>query len=85
MLFIAERTPIHLGVIKSNRHSGLGNPSLSLLVDELLQISGSNLLEVGDTQHEADGIEDVGFPGAVQTRDGVEMRVETRNHSPRGV
>ena len=41
--------------------------------------SSSYLREVGDPQHEADGVQDVTLAGAVQTGDGVEQGVE-RGH-----
>ena len=45
----------------------------------------SDARQVGDAEHEADGVEDVGFATAVESRDGVELRVKTGNHCPLGV
>lgn len=85
MLLVAERASVSLGIVKGNGDGGLGNPSLALLVDELLEISSSNLLEIGDTQNETDGIEDVRFPRPVQTRYRVEVGIEARDDRPRRV
>lgn len=38
------------------------NARLALIADELLEVSGPDLLEVGDAEHEADGIKNVRTP-----------------------
>ena len=42
----------------------------------------AHLREVGDAEHEADGVQDVGLAGAVQARDGVEEGVERGDNGP---
>lgn len=79
MVFISKRTSIPIGVIEHNRHRSLGNSGLTLLIHELLKVSSTNLLQVRDTEDEANGIENVRFAGTVQPSDGVEEGVEARN------
>lgn len=71
-----------VGVVEDDGDGGLGDAGLALLVDELLERGGAHLAEVGDAEHEADGVEDVGLAGAVEPGDGVEQRVEPRHHRP---
>lgn len=54
MVLVAERASVSLGVVEGDGDGGLGDTGLALLVDELLEISGSDLLEIGDAQDEAD-------------------------------
>lgn len=81
-VLVAERGACAVGVVEDDGDGGLGDPGLALLVDELLERGGAHLAEVGDAEHEADGVEDVGFAGAVEAGDGVEQRVEPRHHRP---
>lgn len=81
-ILVAERGAGAVGVVEDDGDGGLGDPSLTLLVDELLERGGADLAEVGDAEHEADGVEDVGLAGAVEPGDGVEQRVEPRHHRP---
>ena len=46
---------------------------------------GTRLRQVGDAQHEADGVQDVGLAGAVEPGDGIEKGVEARHHRALGV
>lgn len=48
-------------------------------------MGGADLLQVGDAEDEADGVEDVGLAGAVEAGDGVEVGVEAGHHRPRRV
>lgn len=61
MGLIPERTAGAIGIVEDDGDGGLGNSGLALLVDELLEIGCSDLLQIGDAQHEADGVEDVGL------------------------
>jgi len=81
-VLIAERGAGAVGVVEDDGDGGLGDPGLTLLIDELLERGGADLAEVGDAEHEADGVEDVGLAGAVEPGDGVEQRVEPRHHRP---
>ena len=85
MVFIPERASTPIRVIEHNRHRSLCNPCLSLLVHELLKIRSPNLLQVRDSQNEANRIEDVRFAGTVQPRDGIEERIEAGNDGSRRV
>lgn len=85
MILVPKGTSGPVGIIKDDGDGGLGNTRLSLLVDELLKIGSPNLLQIGDAQDEADGVEDVGLAGAIKPCYGVEVRVKSRNHGPRRV
>lgn len=41
--------------------------------------------EISDTEYEAYGIEDVGLSRAIETSNGIEVRIKIRNHSSRRV
>lgn len=45
-----------------------------------LQVLRANRGHVGDAQHEADGVQDVGLATAVEASDGVEAFVPSRDH-----
>lgn len=78
--FVSERASGAVGVVEDDGDGGLGDAGLALLVYEFLEVGSPDLLQVGDAEDEADGIEDVGLAGTVQAGDGVEERVEARNH-----
>lgn len=59
-------------IVKGDGDGGLGDSSLTALVDELLKVGGPHVTQVGDAQEEADGIQDVGLATAVEAGDGVE-------------
>lgn len=84
-ILVPERAPAPVRIIKHDGHRGLGDPSLALLVHELLEVRGPNLLQVRDAQDEAYGVEDVRLTRPVQPRDGVEERIEAVDHGPRRV
>ncbi|PON56293.1 hypothetical protein PanWU01x14_183050, partial [Parasponia andersonii] len=85
MVLVPKGASTPIGIIENNGDGGLGNTRLSLLVNKLLEIGSPDLLQIGDAQHEADGVEDVGLSGAVEARDSVEEWVETRDDGPRRV
>lgn len=78
--FVSERASGAVGVVEDDGDGGLGDAGLALLVYEFLEVGSPDLLQVGDAEDEADGIEDVGLAGTVQAGDGVEERVKARNH-----
>uniref|UniRef100_A0A0A9F103 Uncharacterized protein n=1 Tax=Arundo donax TaxID=35708 RepID=A0A0A9F103_ARUDO len=79
-VLVAKRRAGAVGVVEDDGDGGLGDAGLALLVDELLERGSAHLAEVGDAEHEADGVEDVGLAGAVEPGNGVEQRVEPRHH-----
>ena len=83
-VLVANGTAALIGVIKYNGDSGLGDSSLTLLVHQFLQIWCHHLLHIGDSHHEADGIQYVWFPGAVKPRYGVEKLIEIGHHRSYG-
>ena len=78
--FVSERASGAVGVVEDDGDGGLGDASMALLVDEFLEVGSPDLLQVGDSEDEADGVQDVRLAGTVQAGDGVEERVEARNH-----
>ena len=58
-----------VSVVERDGDCGLGHSCLSILVDELLEVGGPNVAEVGDTQQEADGVKDVALPRPAENRD----------------
>lgn len=52
MGFKPQRALAFVGVIKGNRHSGLGDASLTIFVNQVLKIGGSYLKKICQ-QHEA--------------------------------
>lgn len=75
-LLIAHGTAGLVLVVKDDGDGGLVDTGLTLLVDQFGEVAGADLGEILDSENEADGIEDVGFSGAVEAGDGVEVRVE---------
>ena len=63
-------------IVEHDGDAGLVDARLALLVHELGEVAGADLGQVGDSQDEADGVEDVGFSRPVEARDGVEVGVE---------
>lgn len=45
----------------------------------------ARLAEIGDAEHEADGVQDIGLAATIQTGDGVEVRVEVGHDHSVGV
>ena len=78
--FVSERASGAVGVVEDDGDGGLGDAGLALLVYEFLEVGSPDLLQVGDSEDEADGVQDVRLAGTVQAGDGVEERVEARNH-----
>lgn len=85
MVLVAERAARAVSIVEDDRDCGLGNPGLALLVDEFLEIGCPNLLKIGDSEDEADRVEDVRLSRAVKPGYGVEEWVEPRNNGPRRV
>ena len=75
-LLISHGTRRFVLVVEHDGDGGLVDPGLALLVDEFGEVARADLGEVLDAEDEADGVEDVGFAGAVEAGDGVEVRVE---------
>ena len=71
--------PCPVGVVKDDCDGGARDACLPTLVDEILQVGGSDCAHVCDTENEADGVEDVGLATAVEARDGVEGLIEARD------
>ena len=76
VVVVAQRRLGLVQVVEGDCDCGLGDARVAALVDELLQVGCAHLGQVRDAEHKADGVEDVGLAGAVEARDGVEVRVE---------
>ncbi len=80
-LFITNWGGRFVFVVEDNCNTGLCNSSLTLLVDKLRQISCSNLAQICNSQNEANRIKNIGFSGTIQTRNRVEMGIESAKQS----
>lgn len=49
MSFKTQRTLAFVGVVKGNRHSGLGDATLSIFVNQVLEVGGSHLSSENET------------------------------------
>lgn len=79
-ILVPKRAPAAIRIIKNYRNSSLCNSSLTLLVHQLLQIRSPNLLQICDAQNKTNRVEDVWLARSVQTRNCVEVGVETWYH-----
>ena len=77
ILLIPHRTERFILVVEHDGNTGLVDTRLSLFVDQLGQIPGTNLGEIGNSEDEADGVENVGFAGTIETGDGIEVGIES--------
>ena len=82
---VADGGSVGIRVVENNCHDSLVHSRLTLLVNQLVEVSGSDLTEVGDSQNEADGVENVTLSTSIQTRDGIEMRIKPVERGRRGV
>ena len=74
--FVADRRLGRIVIVEDKRDNGLLHTGLSLFVDQFGQVTRSDLTEVGDSEDEADRIENVGLSGPVQAGDGVEVGIK---------
>lgn len=77
VLFIPHRTKCFFFVVEHNGNTGLVDACLALFVDELRQVPRTDLREVGNTEDEAYGVENVGLSGSIETRDGIEVWIKS--------
>lgn len=78
-LFVSNRGRGLLFIIENDAYRCLIDPRLTLFVNQFRKVSGANLTQVGDAKNEANRVEDVGFSRTIQSSDGIEMRIESRN------
>lgn len=76
-LLVSHGTGGFVLVVEYDGDGCLVNARLALFVHEFGEVASANLGEVLDSQDEADGVEDIGFAGAVEACDGVEVRVKS--------
>lgn len=74
-----------IGVVKDNRDTCSSHTCLTAFIDQIHQVVRTDRRHLSDTKHETDGVEDVGFTGAVETRDGVEGRVPSCDRCSDGI
>jgi hypothetical protein len=74
----SDGTLLPLRIIKHDSDARFRDPCLPALVYQVLLVLRTHLRHVSDTEHETDGIENVGFARAVEASDGVEARVPSR-------
>ena len=61
VVLVSERRLLLVSVVEGDGDCGLGDASLAVLVDQFLQVGCSDVAQVGDTEEEADGIQNVAF------------------------
>ena len=61
VVLVSERRLLLVSVVEGDGDCGLGDASLAVLVDQFLQVGCSYVAQVGDTEEEADGIQNVAF------------------------
>ena len=61
IMLVTERRLLLVSVVKCDGDSGLGDSSLTVLVDKLLEVGRSDMAQVGDTEEETDGVQDITF------------------------
>ena len=81
---VANGGSVWIRVVENNCHDSLVHSRLTLLVNQLVEVPGPDLTEVGDSQNEADGVENVTLPTPIQPRDGIEMRIKPGGWGGRG-
>lgn len=84
-MLIPHRTERFVLIVEYDGNTGLVDTRLSLFVDQLGQIPGTNLGEVGNSEDEADGVENVGFARTIETGDGIEVGIESGKEDVCGV
>ena len=58
-MLVAHGALLRVIVGEDDGNGGLGDARLPLFVNELLQVAGPHLAQVGDPQNEADGVQNV--------------------------
>ena len=76
-MLIPHRTERLVPIVEYNGNTGLVDTRLSLFVDQLGQVPGTNLGEIGNSEDEADGVENVGFARTIEAGDGIEVGIES--------
>ena len=61
VVLVSERRLLLVSVVEGDGDCRLGDASLAVLVDQFLQVGCSDVAQVGDTEEEADGIQNVAF------------------------
>ena len=74
---VAGRRLRLVAIVEFDGDGGLGDSRVTLLVDKFLQLFSSHVRQLGDTQHEAEGIQDIRLPTAIQTGDRIEFLVKS--------
>lgn len=63
-------------IVEGDSHHGPSNAALSLLEDKLLIVFGTDILQMIDSEQEANAVQDVWFARTVETSDSVELSVK---------
>ena len=85
IVFKRDGRALLVTVIENDRHRRFRDASLSALVDQVLHIRRPHRAQVGQTQHEANGIQDIALATSIEPSDGIETRIESPNMRAHGV
>ena len=61
VVLVPQRRLLLVAVVEGDRDGGLCDARLTILVDQLLQIGRPDVAQVGDTEEETDGVQDITF------------------------
>jgi len=84
-VLISNRTLLLVFVVKGDCDSGFGNTSLATLVNQFLQVCGSDMAQISDAKEETNSIQNVGFATTIQASDGIEHGIKAVNFRPLAV
>ena len=73
---IAWRRLCFVSIVKFDGDCGLSDSRVALLVDKLLQLFSTHVSQLGNSQNEANGIQNVRFSTAVKASDSIEFLIE---------
>lgn len=82
VLLKSNRCLCFIAIVEDDRDTGFRHSSLASLVDQVLEIRGSDGRQVRDPEHEADRVENVGFPRSIEASNRVERWIEATDGSP---
>jgi len=67
---------VGIRVVENNGHDSLVHSRLTLLVHKLVQVARTDLAKIGNSEHETDGVQDVGLSTSIQASDSIEVGVK---------
>ena len=77
-MFVSNRTVGLILIVEDNCDNGFVDSCLPLFVHQFGEVTSPNLTQVGNSEDEANRVQDIGFSGAIQSSDGIEMWIKAR-------